>query len=274
MKGIKETEMQFEKMIFEEREGVATLTLNNPDKLNAMSTDMWNDFRRVLDYVGGNAEIKVLVITGEGRGFCSGSDVVRRLAANIEGAGPVKTQAELLEGTGYVANLLRGLDIPIIAAVNGVAAGAGLSLALLSDIRIASEAARFGAIRVRVGLVGDLGATFLLPQLIGPDKAFEMLTTGIMIDAGEAERIGLVTRVVPPDELMPAVNELAGRLAKGPALAIKLMKKGLYKGLQHNDLKTQLDFESFAQGVCRQSEDHREGVRAFMEKREARFKGI
>jgi len=266
--------MEFDKMFLKEREGIATLTLNNPEKLNAMSTEMWNDFRKIIDHIQGNHEIKVLVITGSGRGFCSGSDVGSRLAANIEGRGPKKTQADLLEGTGYVAAVIRNLEIPIIAAVNGVAAGAGLSLALLSDIRIASETARFGAIWVRVGLIGDLGATLLLPRIIGPDKAFEMLTTGIMIDAQEAERIGLVTRVVPSEELLNNAYELAGKLAKGPALAIKLMKKGLYKGLGHNDLHLQLDFESFAQGVCRQSEDHREGVRAFMEKREARFKGL
>ena len=266
--------MEYENMILDVKDGIATLTLNNPEKLNAMSTPMWDDFRKIVDHIKGNEEIKVLIITGSGRGFCSGSDVSGRLAANIEGKGPQKTQAELLEGTGYVAQVIRELDIPIIAAINGVAAGAGLSLILLSDIRIASETARIGAIWVRVGLIGDLGATMLLPQLIGPDKAFEMLTTGIMIDAQEAERIGLVTRVVPAEELMPEVNKLAMKLAKGPALSIKLMKKALYQGLTHNDLKTQLAFESFAQGVCRQSEDHREGVRAFMEKREAQFKGI
>ncbi|MGA3086611.1 MAG: enoyl-CoA hydratase-related protein [Thermodesulfobacteriota bacterium] len=266
--------MEFDKMFLKEKEGIATLTLNNPDKLNAMSTEMWNDFRKIIDHLQGNHEIKVLVITGSGRGFCSGSDVGSRLAANIEGRGPKKTQADLLEGTGYAAKVIRDLELPIIAAINGVAAGAGLSMALLSDIRIASETARFGAIWVRVGLIGDLGATLLLPQLIGPDKAFEMLTTGIMIDAREAERIGLVTRVVPSEALMTTVYELAMKLAKGPALSVKLMKKALYKGLRHNDLLTQLDFESFAQGVCRQSEDHREGVRAFMEKRVAQFKGL
>jgi 2-(1,2-epoxy-1,2-dihydrophenyl)acetyl-CoA isomerase len=266
--------MAYENMILEERDGIATLTLNNPDKLNAMSTPMWNDFSKIIQQIKDSETINVLVITGAGRGFCSGSDVGSRLAANIEGKGPKKTQAELLEGTGHAAALIRDLEIPILSAVNGVAAGAGLSLALLSDIRVAAESARFGAIWVRVGLVGDLGATLLLPQLIGVDKAFELLTTGIMIDAREAERIGLVTRVVPDGDLMAATREVALRLAKGPALAIKLMKKAIYKGLTHNNLKTQLDFESFAQGVCRQSEDHREGVNAFMEKRPAVFKGI
>ncbi len=151
--------------------------------------------------------------------------------------------------------------------------GFGCTLSLTCDIRIASETARFGAVWVRVGLIGDLGATYLLPRIVGPDKALEMLTTGDMISAQEAERIGLVTRVVPPDELMPTVKELATKMAKGAGLSIKFTKKAVYKGLQHNDLLTQLDYESFAQGVCRQSEDHREGVKAFMEKRKPQFKG-
>ena len=266
--------MEFEKMILEVEDGVATLTLNNPDSLNAMSTEMWDDLKRVLDVINGSEEIKVLVITGAGKGFCSGSDVKTRLAANIEGKGPEKTQAEILEVTGFAASLIRGLDVPIIAAINGVAAGAGLSIALLSDIRIASETARFGAVWVRIGLIGDLGATYLLPRTIGPDKAFEMLATGDLINAREAEKLGLVTRVVPPDELMPAVMEVASKLANGPGLAIKLTKKAMYKGLQHNDLIAQLDYESYAQNICRQSHDHREGVKAFIEKRTPQYKGI
>ena len=266
--------MEFEKMTLDTEEGIATLTLKNPERLNAISTEMWKDLRRIIDLVRSNDEIRVLVITGAGRGFCSGSDVISRLAVNLEGKGPKLTQAELLEGTGFVAGMIYTLEIPVIAAINGTAAGAGLSLALLSDIRIASETARFGAVWVKVGLIGDLGATYLLPRTVGPDKALELLMTGETISAQEAERIGLVTKVVPPDELMPTVRTLATRLAKGPGLAIKFTKKAVYKGLQHNDLFTQLDLESFAQGVCRQSEDHREGVKAFMEKREAKFKGV
>jgi 2-(1,2-epoxy-1,2-dihydrophenyl)acetyl-CoA isomerase len=238
-----------------------------------MSNEMWDDIRLVLDEVHGNSEVNVMVITGTGRGFCSGSDVGGRLAARMGGDGPKPTQAELLEGTGYVAHWFQKLDVPIIAAINGVAAGAGLSLALLSDIRIASETARFSAVWVRIGLLGDLGATWLLPRTVGPSKAVEMLCTGNMYSAQDALEMGLVSKVVPPEALMPTVKEMAAQLANGPAIAIKFAKRAVYKSF-HNDLAEQLDFESFGQATCRQTEDHREGVRAFMEKRKAEFKGI
>lgn len=265
--------MDFEKMILEKEEGIATLTLNRPDKLNAISTEMWKDLRRVIDTVANDDEIQVLIITGAGRGFCSGSDVSGRLAARFSGQQPEITQKELLEPVGYVAYLIHRLDIPIITAINGPATGAGLSLALLGDIRIASETAKFSAIWVRVGLIGDLGATYLLPRIVGTSKALQMLCTGEMIDAGEAERIGLVSKVVPPDELMPAAKEMADTLSKGPTVAIKLVKRAVYKGI-HNDLLTQLDFESYGQNICRNTEDHREGVKSFIEKRTPQFKGI
>ena len=265
--------MEFEKMNLEVEGGIATLTINNPDKLNAMSTEMWGDIRKILEEIHGNDDIRVFVITGVGRAFCSGSDVSGRLAVKLEGTGPKPSQSELLEGTGYVAHYFRKLDVPIIAAVNGAAAGAGLSMTLLSDIKIASETARFCAAWVRVGLVGDLGATWLLPQVVGSSKAIEMLCTGDIYSAREALEMGLVSKVVPPDELMPTVKEMAAKLANGPAVSIKLQKRAVYKSFQ-NDLAGQLVFESFAQATCRQTEDHREGVRAFMEKRKAEFKGI
>jgi len=265
--------MEFEKMNLELEGGIAFLTINNPDKLNAMSTEMWGDIRKILEEVHSNDDIRVFVITGAGRAFCSGSDVSGRLAVKMEGKGPKPSQSELLEGTGYVAHYFRKLDVPIIAAVNGVAAGAGLSMALLSDIRIASETARFSAVWVRLGLIGDLGATWLLPQVVGSSRAIEMFTTGDMYSAREALQMGLVSKVVPPDELMPAVKEMATKLAGGPTVAIKFAKRAVYKSFQ-NDLGGQLVFESFAQNTCRQTEDHKEGVRAFMEKRKAEFKGI
>ena len=264
--------MEFEKMTLEKENGIATLTLNHPEKMNAMTTEMYEDFRRIIDLINKDEEVKVFVITGTGRAFCSGSDVSGRLALRM--AGKLKTtHRELVEPVGYVAYLFNNLEIPVIAAINGTAVGAGLSLALLSDIRIASSTAKFGAIWVRVGLIGDLGATYLLPHIVGPSKAFELLATGDIISAQEAERIGLVTKVVPPEELMPAVKEMAAKLAKGPTISIKFQKKAVYKALQ-NDLLGQLDFESYGQNICRQTEDHQEGVMAFMEKRPAQFKGI
>jgi 2-(1,2-epoxy-1,2-dihydrophenyl)acetyl-CoA isomerase len=264
--------MEFEKMTLEKEEGVGTLTFNHPEKLNAMTTEMWLDLGRVVETVQEDEEIKVLVITGAGRAFCSGSDVSGRLALRVAGKIPM-THRELVEPVGYLSYFIHTLDIPIIAAINGTAAGAGLSFVLLSDIRIASNTARFSAAWVKVGLIGDMGATYLLPRVVGISKAIELLTTGDMINAQEAERIGLVSKVVPPEELMPTVKALATKLAQGPTVTIKFLKRGVYKGI-HNDFLTQLDFESYGQNVCRQTEDHREGVRAFMEKRPPRFKGI
>lgn len=265
--------MSFDKIILEKREKVGTLTLNDPDNLNAMSTEMWRELARLVDIISKDDEMNVLIITGAGRGFCSGTNVKSRIAARLSGQKLEMTQGEALSPVGKVAHLIRSLDIPIIGAINGVAAGAGFSLAMLCDIRMASEKAKFSAIWVRIGLIGDLGATYLLPRIVGSSKAVELLTTGDMIDAEEAKRIGLVSQVYPDDKLMPAAREMAEKLAKGPAIAIKFMKRAVYKGI-HNDMLSQLDFESFAQRVCMQTEDHKEGVKAFMEKRTPEFKGM
>ena len=253
--------------------GVANLTLNRPDRLNAMTQAMYDGVKLVVEEVQNNDDIRVLVIAGAGRGFCSGSDVVSRLAAQADSGPPSSTHKEMVEPVGSVASIIRNLGKPSICAIGGVAAGAGLALALLCDIRIASEQARFGAVWVRRGLIPDLGGTYLLPRTIGLDKALELAFTGDIIDAKEAERIGLVTKVVPHDNLMKVTNELASKIAKGPSIAIELMRRGMYRALD-NDLDTQLDFESYAQNICRGTEDFKEGVSSFREKREAHFKGI
>lgn len=263
--------MEFEKMILDKEDGIATLTLNNPEKLNAMTTEMYMDLRRVIDIINSDEEIRVLIITGKGRGFCAGSDVSGRLTQRVSGTYE-KTYRELTEPVGYEGCLFRSLGIPVIAAINGPAVGVGLSLSLLSDIRIAASTAKFSAIWVRIGLIGDMGATYFLPRIVGPSKAFELLATGDIIDAMEAQRIGLVTKVVSPEELMPVAKEMAQKLAKGPAVCLNMLKKAVYKGMQ-NDFVAQLDFESYAQNVCRGTEDHAEGVKAFVEKRPAQFKG-
>ena len=261
-----------EELIYSFKDGVATLTFNRPEKMNACTTAMYNGICQVADEVAADDNVKVLVITGAGRGFCAGSDVGSRLATRAGGERLEKSRREMIQPVGYFGSALHSLGKPTIAAINGVAVGAGLSFALLCDIRIASEKARLGAVWVRRGLIPDVGGTYLLPRTIGLDKALELAFTGDIIDAKEAERIGLVTKVVPHDDLMKVTNELASRIAKGPSVAIELVKRGMYRaaGVDYN---AQLDFESYAQNLCMQTEDFKEATTAFGEKREPRFQG-
>jgi 2-(1,2-epoxy-1,2-dihydrophenyl)acetyl-CoA isomerase len=258
-------------LILNKENGLATLTLNRPDKFNAMTTDMWRQIPRLIEEVRNDDSLKVLIITGTGKAFCAGSDA-GRITSRITGQEIAKTQKELTAPIGAEVLCLAKLQKPTIAAINGVAAGAGVSIALACDIRLASEQARFVLAWVKMGLIPDGGATYFLARLLGPSKTLELAFTGNSIDAVEAERIGLVNKVVPHNDLMTMAKELATTIAEGPPIAIELMKKGVYRALLH-DLESQLDFESFAQGVCRQTEDHKEGVQAFMQKRKPEFKG-
>jgi 2-(1,2-epoxy-1,2-dihydrophenyl)acetyl-CoA isomerase len=178
----------------------------------------------------------------------------------------------MVQPVGYFGSALYSLSKPTIAAINGIAVGAGLSLALLCDIRISSDKARFGAVWVKMGIIPDVGGTYLLPRTIGLDKAFQLAFTGDIIDAKEAERIGLLTKVVPHDDLMKVTGELASRIAKGPSVAIELVKRGMYRAMG-GDYNAQLDFESYAQNLCFQTEDFKEATAAFADKREPRFQG-
>lgn len=263
-------------LIFEVDKGVGIITLNRPDKRNALTTEMFEEMRKVLEHVKKNDEIKVLVITGNGPAFCSGSDIEKRMLPRMkEGhyAPMEKTRAELLEPVMlYVAPAFYNLGKPTIAAVNGVAAGAGFSLALLCDFRFASDKARFVASWLNIGLTPDVGATFTLPRLIGVDRTLKLLYTREPIDAAEAERIHLVTQVVPHEELMNVTREFAGKIVSGPSVAFEMTRQAVYKGLI-NDLPTQVYFENYAQTVCFMSEDFKEGVKAFLEKRQPHYRG-
>jgi len=258
-------------LVLTKENGVATITLNRPDKFNAMTTEMWRRFPELIQEVNHDHSVKVLILTGAGKAFCSGSDA-GRLASQIAGGKIEKTARELTTPLGVEVLHLARLQVPTIAAINGVAAAAGISLALACDIRIASEQARFVLVWAKMGLIPDGGATYFLTRLLGPSKALELAITGRSIDAAEAERIGLVNRVVPHDELPAVAKELATTVAEGPSIAFEFMKKGIYRALTH-DLESQLDFESYAQGICRQTEDHHEGVEAFMQKRKPEFRG-
>jgi 2-(1,2-epoxy-1,2-dihydrophenyl)acetyl-CoA isomerase len=267
-----------EELVFEVKDSVGTLTLNRPDKRNALTTSMYEGMRRVFEIVKKSDETKVLIITGNGAGFCAGSDAENRLLAHITGERYTKaleeTRADLLEPVMlYFAAALYKLGKPTIAAVNGVAAGAGLSLALLCDIRVASEKARFAASWLNVGLTPDVGATFTLPRIIGMEKALKFFVTADTIDAKEAERINMVSQVVPHDDLMKVSRELAINIAKGPSVAIELTKRAVAQSLT-SELEAQLYFENYAQNICFMTNDFREGVRAFQQKRRAEFKGL
>ena len=265
--------MSDEGIIFEkDNDGIATITLNRPEKLNAIDNEIRIRLPEMIEATCRDDEIKVLIITGAGRGFCSGADVSWQ-QSRLSGNETKKTRQEIMGSIGSLILPLVELDKPTIAAVNGVAAGAGLSLALACDLRIASEQAKFAALFVNRGLIPDLGATYFLPKLLGVSKALELMYTGDLLSAEESEKAGLVTKVVPHEELMTTVKETARRFARGPSVAIELMKRAVYRRIRE-ELQSQMDFESYAQNICRQTEDHREAVKAFMEKREPAFKGL
>ena len=263
--------MEYKDIIYKKEGGVATMTLNRPEKMNALSVGMRESMYRVIDDISQDKAVRVLIITGAGRAFCSGMDV-QTLNDNANRPRNAERPVETTSQSVSVHVLMRKCEKPIIAAINGTAVGAGLDLALACDIRITSDKARFSEIYIRRGLLPAEGGIYLLPRLVGMDKACELIWTGDMIDAKEAERIGLVTRVVPHDELEITTRELAEKLAKAAPLAIQRAKRALYAGLE-------MDFEAsmkYIQSLMReiqQSADHKEGTRAFLEKREPVFRG-
>jgi 2-(1,2-epoxy-1,2-dihydrophenyl)acetyl-CoA isomerase len=241
-----------------------------------MTNEMWSGLRDVFLEMKNRDDVKVIVLTGKGEAFCTGSDVEKRLLARVVDGKFValeKTRAEVLEPVIMnVPPAVYNVGKPTIAAVNGVAAGAGLSLSLLCDFRIASEKARFIPSWLNVALTPDIGATFTMPRIIGIDKTLQLLYERKPLDARQAERIGLVTGVVPHEELRARVAEFAGNIAAGPSVALELAKRAVSRSLE-SDLVTQLYFENYAQNICFQSADFREGVNAFREKRKPRFQG-
>jgi 2-(1,2-epoxy-1,2-dihydrophenyl)acetyl-CoA isomerase len=263
--------MAYESLIHEVKDGIATLTLNRPERLNALGGTLREDLHDAITRSAADSEVRVMIITGAGKGFCAGGDV-KAMNENRE-RGAVRPIAEkVAPGRDRTLLAMRDAPQPIIAAINGAAAGAGMNLALGCDIRIASTAAKFSQAFVRRGLHPDWGGTYFLPRTVGMARAAELIFTGDVIDAAEALRLGLVSRVVSPEELMPAAHELARKIAAGPPIAIRLAKRALY----HNadcDLRQALEFETFAQNICQDTEDAREGISAFVDKRAPHFRG-
>jgi 2-(1,2-epoxy-1,2-dihydrophenyl)acetyl-CoA isomerase len=244
---------------------VATLTLDRPEALNALTVAVKVALREALERIAADRAVRVVILTGAGRAFCAGQDLAER---DLPDAAPL--DVELRERYNPIIRALRSMGQPVIAAVNGVAAGAGASLAFACDLRIAADDARFVLAFGRIGLVPDSGATWFLPRLVGTARAAEIALVGDPINAEEALRIGLVSRVVPGDQLMTQARELAERIAAGAPLALALTKGALDRAATI-DLETALDGEATLQGIAGASADHAEGLAAFREKRAPRF---
>ena len=263
--------MHYKCLIYEEEEGIATLTMNRPERLNALGDTLRDDLHHAIVRASDDPAVRVIILTGAGRGFCSGGDVKAMHDAKERDQGRPLFE-KVAPGRDKTILAMRDAPKPLIAAVNGPAAGAGMNLALACDMRIAATTAKFGETFVKRGLHVDWGGTYFLPRLVGMAKACELIFTGDLIDAEEALAMGLVSNVVPPEELMPTVRQLARKIALGPPLAIRFAKRALYRS-QDSDLRSALEFETYAQNICSETEDAREGIRAFVEKRSPRFTG-
>ena len=257
----------FETVGYEVADAIATITLDRPDALNALTLTMKRELLAAFRLIGRDRTVRAVILTGAGRAFCAGQDLKERLEP---GAAPLAV--ELRERYNPIIRAMRGLDQPIVGAINGVAAGAGASLAFACDIRLASEAASFRLAFGRIGLVPDSGATWFLPRLVGPARAAELALLDEPISATDAERIGLVARVVPADALVPEARAVAGRLAAFAPRALALTKRALDRSWSVS-LDSALDDEAYRQGIAGATSDHQEGLEAFLEKRPPRFRG-
>lgn len=258
-------------VLLESREGaVLILTLNRPDKMNALNVELTSALLDALRRAAADPQIRAIILTGAGRAFCAGGDLALIADARRRNAG--QELESLLRGGSQLALAICDAPVPVLAAVNGPAAGAGMNLALACDLRIASENAAFGQNFAKVGLFPDFGGTYFLPRLVGPARAAEMFYAGEMISAAEAERVGVVSHVVQHDRLADEARALAGKLAAAPPIAARAVKKVLF-GSERAALERALEMEVQQQVKCFLSEDCAEGLRAFFEKRTPQFRG-
>jgi 2-(1,2-epoxy-1,2-dihydrophenyl)acetyl-CoA isomerase len=257
----------FEALRYDVSERIATITLDRPEALNSLTVPLKGELLTALKAAARDPEVRAVVLTGSGRAFCAGQDLRERLEPD---AAPLAV--EVRQRYNPIVRAMIELDKPIVGAINGVAAGAGASLAFACDIRIAAEGASFVLGFGRVGLVPDSGATWFLPRLIGASKATELALTHEPLSAADAERFGLVAKVVPAEGLTASSREVAARLAAGAPRAIALTKRALRRALE-TSLDETLEFEADLQGVAGRTRDHAEGVAAFIEKRPPRFEG-
>jgi 2-(1,2-epoxy-1,2-dihydrophenyl)acetyl-CoA isomerase len=242
---------------------IATITLRRPERMNAFTFPMIDAWAAALEDCRRNDAVGVVIVTGTGKAFCSGGDIdemQERLAQT-----PAQRKDELWKRVQRIPLALEDLDKPVLVAVNGAATGAGMDLALMGDIRYAAESARFAETYIKVGLVPGAGGAHFLPRQVGVAKALELFWTADFIDAREAERLGIVNKVLPDADLMPFVQSVAGRIAAAPPQSVRLIKRLVYQGLR-NDLRTNLDLVSSHYAIATASDDHRRAVAAFAER--------
>lgn len=250
---------------------VATITLNRPEVMNALNREMYAELEQAFRDAHRDPEVRCVVLTGAGRAFCSGDDVKQIMLGEQRDETVTRLREARPRPTPAAAAVLE-CDKPVIAAVNGPAVGWGMDLTLFCDIRIASESAKFGELFIKRGLVADIGGLWRLPRVVGPSKAAELLFTGDVIDAREAERIGLVSRVVPPNELRTAAMEIARKIAANPPIAMRYMKEGLRKSV-HASMQEMGEYVGSSLAYLFTTEDHKEGAMSFVERREPVFRG-
>jgi len=269
--------LAYETVVYEKEDGIAVMTLNRPDKKNAFDAQMQAEMDAVLTEVAKDKEARVLIITGAGKAFCSGADIEYLMSLGEQHTLHQTTMEEMIRGDGNILTTvlkIRNLPKPVIAAVNGVAAGGGLALALACDIRLASEAARFNMIFTKRGVIPESGSTFTLPRLVGTARALEMIFTADTVSAAEADRIGMVNKVVPAGQLIKAAKQLAASMVQNSPLAIGFSKAAIYRGMVESDIAAQMDYEAYVENVLFNTEDFKEGINSFLERRPAKFKGV
>jgi enoyl-CoA hydratase len=258
--------MKFKNLLVDKNDGICTVKINNPNSLNALNSDVLTDLELVFDEIEKDEEISVVVLTGEGKAFVAGADIAYMKDLNV------------LEGKKFgeygsrVFRKIETLNKVVIAAVNGFALGGGCELCMACDIRIASSKAKFGQPEVGLGITPGFSGTQRLPRLVGVGKAKELIYTGNIIKADEAYNIGLVNKVVEPDELMNEVNTMAKKINSNARIAVKYCKESINKGIE-TDIETGISYESNLFGLCFATEDQKEGMSAFVEKRSSNFKG-
>jgi 2-(1,2-epoxy-1,2-dihydrophenyl)acetyl-CoA isomerase len=267
--------MSYESILFDVTEGVATITLNKPERMNAFDNEMLEEWHDAIVECDRDSDVRVVIITGAGRGFCSGMNV----RDEAGGRGVLRTEQTMAQRRHSLRNsvhpiprALIQLEKPYIAAVNGAAVGAGRDMASMADIRFCSDTARFGMTYVRMGLIPGDGGCYTLPRLVGTARALQYIWSGELFDAQTALEIGYVNAVYPADDLMPNVQEFAARVASGPATAVQLSKKLVYRS-QNISFDEHLDMAQLAMTLAQSTDDAKEGPKAFIEKREPNFKG-